>query len=105
MSPDEISVTTISRKGQNFSVMTPSVAAPSDVRSSIKSVNHHASNPNPQPDEKRHLAIREMALEYKHASPNQRKTMDMLKFGKRVIFDRRLNNSEMLAGHLAQVHD
>jgi hypothetical protein len=95
----------MSKFGENISVMTPSVAAPTDARSSIKSVNHHASNPNPQPENKRHLAISEMALDYKEATPNQRKTMDMLKFGKRVIFDRRLNNSEMLAEHLAQVHD
>lgn len=105
-SPESLSINTLSEfKGDLISVMTPSVACPSNGRSSVKSVNHHASNPNPQPDQHRHLSMREMANEYANATPGQRKTMDMLKFGKRVVFDRRLSNTDMLNEHLAAMRE
>lgn len=106
-SPADLSVNTLSEYHKNdlISVMTPSVACQSTGRSSVKSVNHHASNPNPHTDANRHLGMRDMANEYANATPGQRKTMDMLKFGKRVVFDRRLSNTDMLNEHLAVMRE
>lgn len=31
--------------------------------------------------------------------------MEMLKFGRRVVFDKQLSNKEMLETHISQIHD
>lgn len=48
--------------------------------------------------------VHEVSQNRNRASPNELKTMDMLRFGKRVIFDGKLSNTDVLEDHLKQMH-
>lgn len=67
------------------SVMTPSIAQ--SAAQSMMSKTMHASNPNPG------------------SRPRPSPQEDMLKFGRRVLFDRQVSNKEVLENHMSSVKE
>ena len=80
------------------SVITPSVAQFSRATSTDYK-NYHTSNPNPQGNLKQNfMGARDMESSSKSQmgeDPN-----DILKFGKRITFGKKLTNEDVLEAHL-----
>ena len=104
--PRGTSLATATESGRDrVSVATPSVVAKSVACSSVFTNNFHAGNPNPQPAENKNMSVRDIGLNYKNASDSQKKHLDLLKFGKKVVFDKRLTTKDVLEDHLAMIHN
>lgn len=100
------SLATATESGMDkVSVATPSVMAKSVACSSVFTNNFHAGNPNPQPIENKNMSVRDIGLNYKNASDSQKKHLDLLKFGKKVVFDKKLTTKDVLEDHLAMIHN
>lgn len=65
----------------------------------------HASNPNPQPKLARFRGVRDIGLNYNEATETEKKRIEKMKFGKRIIFDKPISNKEVLEIHLSAMHD
>lgn len=66
--------------------------------------NQHASNPNPQPIDTKYRSANQIGQSGGPNTESERKMMQMLRFGRRVIFDRQITNKDLLKEHLKTIH-
>ena len=93
---------TITTRDPNMeSVVTPSVAQYSRATSTDYK-QYHTSNPNPQGQKPQYQGIRD--VESRSSSVND-PGADIIKFGKRMTFGKKLNNEDVLEAHLAQMRE
>jgi len=67
--------------------------------------NMHVSNPNPQQDRnKQYRSVNQIGQD-EPRNDAEKKMMQMLKFGRRVVFDKQMSNKDVLDNHLSNMHD
>ena len=89
----------------NFSILTPSMAQKASKAFSVSTNHIHASNPNPQAKQLRFRSVNQIGLDLSGVSDQEKRYIDKLKFGKKVIFGKQSTNKEILEQHLNTVHD
>jgi len=63
--------------------------------------NMHVSNPNPQQDRnKQYRSVNQIGQD-EPRNDAEKKMMQMLKFGRRVVFDKQMSNKDVLDNHLS----
>lgn len=85
-----------------------SVLTPSIVRSKGKSVitrNFHCSNPNPQTEKQTRFRSVNQIAQDEPRSEAEKKMLQLLKFGRRVVFDKQLSNKEVLENHMETMRE
>jgi hypothetical protein len=92
-----------SRYKKDFSVMTPSLAktrATSQHTSELRSF--HMANPNPQQHQVKFKGVRDLgySAHEKLVDPT-----DIVKFGKKVNYESKMNNEQIMEEHLRQMRD
>lgn len=91
-------------KRKDLSVFTPSIAKSraTTIKSSRAEMRFHASNPNPQIRDKHFVGARDVGYaDYeKRIDPT-----DVIKFGKKVDYDKKLTHDEVMQAHLVQMRD
>ena len=92
---DEVTVNT--RDTGMDSVITPSIAQFS--RATTTDYKHyHTSNPNPQDQKPNYFGARDGASESNRSISED--PTDILKFGKRITFGKKVTNEDVLEAHL-----
>lgn len=87
-------------KRKDLSVLTPSIIAKENTKHQTSIF--HPSNPNPQNKTVRYRGVRDIGYY------NYEKMMDpleILKFGKKVSYEQKMSQNELLEDHLRQVRN
>ncbi len=99
------SVSIASEAQSKISVATPSFVLPSPTVASRTTAHIHASNPNPSPKKARFRSVRDIGLNFNEASELEKRTIEKMKFGKRILFDKPISNKEVLELHISAMHE
>ena len=50
-------------------------------------------------------SVRDIGINYNDATDMERKRIDKMKFGKRIVFDKPISNKEVLELHITTIHE
>jgi hypothetical protein len=64
----------------------------------------HVSNPNPQTSHLKYKSVNRIGQDGAQ-NERERKMMEQLKFGRRVVFDKQQSNRALLETHLNAIHE
>ena len=84
--------------------MTPSVAQYSRATSTDYK-NFHSSNPNPQPNHPNYFGPRDRGTPSETNRSASEDPSDILKFGKKINYGKKLTNEDVLEAHLQQMRE
>jgi hypothetical protein len=88
---------------KDLSVLTPACQTVKSRGKSQVSNSFHMANPNPQPGANKFKGVRDVGYRYfyENADPLQ----EVIRFGRKVNYDQKMSNDELLNTHLAQIRE